>query len=42
MYQGKKVKNVASITLFENHRDPVVDDLIEVYEEYYEKRNKKK
>jgi|TARA_R100000951_G_scaffold74054_1_gene62388 phosphate starvation-inducible PhoH-like protein len=40
--QGKKVKNVTSITLFENHRDPVVDDLIEVYEEYYEKRNKKK
>jgi phosphate starvation-inducible PhoH-like protein len=40
--QGKKVKNVTSVTLFENHRDPVVDDLIEVYEEYYEKRNKKK
>ncbi len=39
---GKKVKNVCSITLFKNHRDPVVDDLIEVYEEYYEKRNKKK
>jgi len=39
--QGKKVKNVTSVTLFENHRDPVVDDLIEVYEEYYEKRNKK-
>jgi phosphate starvation-inducible PhoH-like protein len=40
--QGKKVKNVVSITLFENHRDPVVDDLIEVYEEYYEKRGKNK
>ena len=39
---GKKVKNVCSITLFKNHRDPVVDDLIEVYEDYYEKRNKKK
>jgi len=39
---GKKVKNVCSVTLFKNHRDPVVDDLIEVYEEYYEKRNKKK
>ncbi len=38
---GKKVKNVCSVTLFKNHRDPVVDDLIEVYEEYYEKRNKK-
>lgn len=37
--QGKKVKNVTSITLFENHRDPVVDNLIEVYEEYYEKRS---
>ena len=40
--QGKKVKNVTSITLFENHRDPVVDDLIEVYEEYYYKRGKNK
>ena len=40
--QGKKVKNVTSITLFENHRDPVVDDLIEVYEEYYDKRGKNK
>ena len=40
--QGKMIKSVSSITLFENHRDPVVDDLIEVYEEYYEKRNKKK
>lgn len=40
--QGKKIKNVTSITLFENHRDPVVDDLIEVYEEYYEKRGKNK
>ena len=40
--QGKKVKNVVSITLFENHRDPVVDDLTEVYEEYYEKRGKNK
>ena len=40
--QGKKVKNVASLTLFENHRDPVVDDLIEVYEAYYEKRGKNK
>lgn len=39
---GKKIKNVCSVTLFKNHRDPVVDDLIEVYEEYYEKRNKKK
>ena len=40
--QGKKIKNVTSITLFENHRDPVVDDLIEVYEEYYDKRGKNK
>ena len=40
--QGKKIKNVTSITLFENHRDPVVDDLIEVYEEYHEKRGKNK
>lgn len=40
--QGKKIKNVTSITLLENHRDPVVDDLIEVYEEYHEKRSKNK
>lgn len=36
---GKKIKNVCSVTLFENHRDPVVDDLIKYYEEEDAKRN---
>ena len=38
---GKKIKNFVSITLFENHRDPIVDDLIEAYEELYDKRKNK-
>ena len=38
---GKKIKNFVSITLFENHRDPIVDDLIEAYEEFYSKRKNK-
>ena len=38
---GKKIKNFVSITLFENHRDPIVDDLIEAYEEFYDKRKNK-
>jgi len=36
---GKKIKNVCSVTLFENHRDPVVDDLIKYYEEEDARRN---
>ena len=30
---ANKVKNVVAITLFQNHRDPVVDDLIDFYRE---------
>ena len=28
-----KIKNLSSIKLLENHRDPIVEDLIEYYEE---------
>tara|TARA_R110000803_G_scaffold88595_3_gene155569 strand:+ start:139 stop:873 length:735 start_codon:yes stop_codon:yes gene_type:complete len=30
---ARKVKNMCSITLLKNHRDPIVDNLIEIYEE---------
>jgi len=30
---ARKVKNMIGITLVENHRDPIVDDLIQVYED---------
>ena len=30
---ARKVKNMCSITLMQNHRDPIVDNLIEIYEE---------
>ena len=30
---ARKVKNMSSITLMQNHRDPIVDNLIEIYEE---------
>ena len=30
---GRKIKNMCSITLVKNHRDPIVDDLITLYEE---------
>jgi phosphate starvation-inducible protein PhoH and related proteins len=30
---ARKVKNMCSITLIQNHRDPIVDSLIEIYEE---------
>jgi phosphate starvation-inducible PhoH-like protein len=29
----RKIKNAIGITLMQNHRDPIVDDLIQVYEE---------
>ena len=29
----RKIKNAVGITLLQNHRDPIVDDLIQVYEE---------
>lgn len=34
---ARKVKNMIGITLLQNHRDPIVDDLLEVYEEASEK-----
>ena len=34
---SRKVKNMIGITLIENHRDPIVDDLLEVYEEAAER-----
>ena len=30
---SRKVKNMTGVTLMQNHRDPIVDDLIEIYEE---------
>jgi phosphate starvation-inducible PhoH-like protein len=30
---ARKVKNMCAITLKQNHRDPIVDDLLEIYEE---------
>ena len=30
---ARKVKNMISITLLKNHRDPIVDDLVSIYEE---------
>ena len=40
--QAFKIKNLSSVTLLENHRDPIVDELIEVYDEENLKRNKTK
>ena len=34
---ARRVKNMAAITLVQNHRDPIVDDLIEIYEEAAER-----
>ena len=36
--QASKIKKLSSITLFQNHRDPIVDDLLEIYEEENYKR----
>jgi phosphate starvation-inducible protein PhoH len=30
---SRKVKNLSAITLKKNHRDPIVEDLIEYYED---------
>mgnify|MGYP003112292729 FL=1 len=30
---SRRIKNMDGVTLMQNHRDPIVDDLIEVYEE---------
>ncbi len=37
--QATKVKNLAAISLLENHRDPIVDELIRVYEEENDRRS---
>ena len=34
---ARRVKNMSAITLMTNHRDPIVDDLLEVYEEAAER-----
>jgi phosphate starvation-inducible PhoH-like protein len=34
---ARKVKNMAAITLKQNHRDPIVEELIEIYEEAAER-----
>ena len=34
---ARKIKNMCAISLQKNHRDPIVDDLIEMYEEAAEK-----
>ena len=37
LYKGaRKIKNLEAITLFQNHRDPIVGDLINYYEEQKE------
>jgi phosphate starvation-inducible PhoH-like protein len=38
---AKKVKKLEGVTLTTNHRDPIVDDLIKIYEEENERRNRK-
>ena len=40
--QAFKVKRLESITLLQNHRDPIVDELIDIYEEENYKRNKRR
>ena len=39
---ARKIKNLVAITLLNNHRDPIVDDLIDKYEEEEAKRSRKK
>ena len=34
---ARKIKKMCSITLLKNHRDPIVDDLISIYEEAFER-----
>jgi len=38
--QASKVKCLSSITLLHNHRDPIVDDLVHIYEEESSRRSK--
>lgn len=37
---SKKIRNLGGVTLLKNHRDPIVDDLIQAYEEENERRNR--
>ena len=39
--QAFKIKKLESLTLKQKHRDPIVDDLIEIYEDEKQKRSKK-
>ncbi len=34
---ARRMKNMVAVTLMTNHRDPIVDDLLEVYEEAEER-----
>ena len=34
---SRRVKNMTGITLIQNHRDPIVDDLLEIYDEAFER-----
>ena len=38
---ARKIKNMVGVTLMQNHRDPIVDNLIEIYEDEKYKRGKK-
>jgi phosphate starvation-inducible protein PhoH len=37
-----KIKGLSAVTLLKNHRDPIVDDLIDLYEEELTRRSGKK
>ena len=39
---AKRIKGLSAVTLIKNHRDPIVDDLIDLYEEELAKRSGKK
>ena len=36
---AKRIKSLDAITLFKNHRDPIVDILVDIYEEENIRRN---
>ena len=39
---ARTIKNLAAITLVHNHRDPIVDDLVDLYEQENLRRNRNK
>jgi phosphate starvation-inducible PhoH-like protein len=39
---AKRIKGLSAVTLLKNHRDPIVDDLIDLYEEEAALRSGKK